>query len=84
LIVKVLVTEFRIHEITLDTQVLAFTLLLSVVAGILAGLIPSLRFTRTDVDEALKQGQSRGSSDSSGSKTRGLLVVSEVALSLVC
>jgi putative ABC transport system permease protein len=84
LIVKVLGDRIpHFMEITLDTQVLAFTLLLSVVAGILAGLIPSLRFTRTDVNEALKQGQSRGSSDSSGSKTRGLLVVSEVALSLI-
>ena len=69
-------------EITLDTRVLAFTLLLSVIAGVLAGLIPSLRFSRVDVNEGLKLGQSRGSSDSGG-KTRNLLVVSEVALSLV-
>jgi putative ABC transport system permease protein len=70
-------------EITLDAQVLAFTLFLALFAGILAGLLPAVRFTRTDVYEALKQGQSRGGSDSSGNKTRGLLVVSEVALSLV-
>jgi putative ABC transport system permease protein len=70
-------------EITLDAQVLAFTVFLALFAGILAGLLPAARFTRTDVNEALKQGQSRGSSDSGGSKTRGLLVVSEVALSLV-
>jgi len=70
-------------EITLDAQVLAFTLFLALFAGILAGLLPAVRFTRTDAYEALKQGQSRGSSDSSGNKTRGLLVVSEVALSLV-
>jgi putative ABC transport system permease protein len=69
-------------EITLDTRVLAFTLLLSVMAGVLAGLIPSLRFSRVDLNEGLKLGQSRGSSDSGG-KTRNLLVVSEVALSLV-
>jgi len=69
--------------VTLDTQVLAFTLVLSILAGMLAGLIPSLRFTRTDVNEALKTGQSRGSSDAGGGKTRNLLVVSEVALSLV-
>jgi predicted permease len=73
----------RFADITLDNQVLAFTLLLSLIAGILAGLIPSVRFTRTNVNEALKQGQSRGSSDSGGIRTRGLLVVSEVALSLV-
>jgi predicted permease len=69
--------------VTLDTQVLAFTLLLSILAGVLAGLIPALRYTRTDVNEALKQGQSRGSSDASGGKMRNVLVVSEVSLSLV-
>jgi predicted permease len=70
-------------EITLDAQVLAFTVFLALFSGILAGLLPAARFTRTDVNEALKQGQGRGSSDSGGSKTRGMLVVSEVALSLV-
>jgi putative ABC transport system permease protein len=70
-------------QITLDVPVLAFTLLLSVIAGVLAGLIPSVRFTRTDVNEALKQGQSRGSSDTRGGGTRRLLVISEVALSLM-
>jgi putative ABC transport system permease protein len=70
-------------EVTLDTQVLAFTLLLSVLAGVLAGLIPSVRFSRVDVNDALKLSQGRGSSDSGGAKTRNLLVVSEVALSLV-
>jgi putative ABC transport system permease protein len=70
-------------EINLDMEVLVFTLVLSIVAGVLAGLVPSLRFTRTDVNEALKQGQSRGSSDAGGGKTRNVLVVSEVALSLV-
>jgi putative ABC transport system permease protein len=84
LIVKLLADRVpRSIEITLDATVLAFTAFLAVFVGILAGLLPALRFTRTNVNEALKQGQSRGSSDSSGSKTRSLLVVSEVALSLV-
>jgi putative ABC transport system permease protein len=73
----------RSVEITLDASVLLFTAFLAVFAGILAGLLPALQFTRTDVNEALKQGQTRGSSDSGGSKTRALLVVAEVALSLV-
>jgi len=72
----------RFVEVTLDTQVLAFTLVVSVLTGVLAGLIPALRYTRTDVNEALKQG-SRGSSDAGGGKTRNVLVVAEVALSLV-
>ena len=84
LIVKVLghrIPEFM--HITLDVPVLTFTLLLSVVAGVLAGLIPAVRFTSADVNEALKQAQSRGSSDVRGGGTRRLLVISEVALSLV-
>ena len=68
-------------SVTLDAQVLAYTLLLSVAAGVLAGFFPSLRFSRVDVNEVLKQG-SRGSSNAGG-KMRNLLVVCEVALSLV-
>jgi len=84
LIVKVLGHRIPgFMQITLDVPVLTFTLLLSVVAGVLAGLIPAVRFTRADVNEALKQGQSRGSSDVRGGGTRRLLVISEVALSLV-
>src|SRR5579872_5488865 len=83
LIVKFLADRLpRFAEVTLDGSVLAFTAFLAVFSGVLAGILPALRFTKTDVNEALKQGQNRGSSDS-GSKTRGLLVVSEVALSLV-
>jgi putative ABC transport system permease protein len=73
----------RFAQINLDGSVLIFTVVLSLAAGILAGLLPALRFTKTDVNEALKQGQSRGSSDSGGRKTRGVLVTCEVALSLV-
>jgi putative ABC transport system permease protein len=70
-------------QINLDASVLIFTVVLSLFAGILAGLLPALRFTKSDVSEALKQGQSRGTSDSGGQRTRSLLVVCEVALSLV-
>jgi len=83
LMVKLLADRLpRFVEVTLDTQVLVFTLVVSVLTGVLAGLIPALRYTRTDVNEALKQG-SRGSSDAGGGTTRNVLVVSEVALSLV-
>src|SRR6201996_6382839 len=68
-------------DVKLDGQVLAYTLLLSVATGILAGLFPSLRFSRVEINEALKQG-TRGGTDSGG-KARNVLVVAEVALSLV-
>ncbi len=73
------------HSITvgLDAKVLAFTAAISIAAGILAGVLPALRLTRGDVNQALKQGLGRTDADSSGNRTRGLLVVSEVALSLI-
>jgi predicted permease len=70
-------------EVTLDAGVLAFTLFLSIVTGLIAGLIPALRLTKTNVNEALKQGLGKTDSDSSGQRTRNFLVVSEVALSLM-
>jgi predicted permease len=73
----------RSVEIGLDIWVLGFTLVISLLSGITAGLTPALRLTKTDVNEALKQGMGRTSTDSRGKRTRSLLVVSEVALSLV-
>jgi predicted permease len=73
----------KFADVSLDAQVLAFTVVVGVASALLAGLLPAVRSTRVEISEALKQGQSRGSSDGGGVKIRGLLVVSEVALSLV-
>ncbi|WP_449649510.1 ABC transporter permease [Terriglobus albidus] len=73
----------RMHEIGLSMPVLWFALGLSLATGVLAGLIPALRMSNGNVNEALKQGLGRTDADSSGSKTRAALVVVEVALSLV-
>lgn len=67
----------------LDGEVLAFTAAISLGAGILAGVLPALRLTRADVSQSLKQGLGRTDADSSGHRTRSILVVSEVALSLI-
>jgi len=69
--------------VALDSGVLVFTLFLSIVTGLVAGLVPALRLTRTNVNDSLKQGLGKTDSDSGGNRTRGLLVVSEVALSLI-
>lgn len=66
-----------------DGRVLAFTALVSVLTGIAAGLAPAYRLARASVGEAIKQGGSRADSDAAGGRVRGLLVVVEVALSLV-
>jgi predicted permease len=75
----------RAAEISLDFWVLAFTLGVSVLAGIIAGLAPAWRYTRNDFDvhEALKQAAGRTETESGGKNTRAALVVCEVALSLL-
>ena len=67
----------------LDGKVLAFTAAVSVATGILAGVLPAVRLTRADVSQSLKQGLGRTDADSSGHRTRSVLVVAEVALSLM-
>ncbi len=70
-------------EVGVDAKVLAFTAGISVAAGILAGVLPAVRLTRGNVSQSLKQGLGRTDADSSGHRTRSILVVSEVALSLI-
>jgi putative ABC transport system permease protein len=70
-------------EVTLDAGVLLFTLALAVTTGFLAGILPAIRLTKTNVNDALKQGLGKTDSDSGGGRTRSILVVSEVALSLM-
>jgi predicted permease len=73
----------RSIEVGLDAEVLTFTAAISLLTGIIAGALPALRLTRADVNQALKQGLGRTDVDSGGHRTRSILVVAEVALSLV-
>jgi len=73
----------RSADIALDGRVLAFTLSVSLLTGFAAGLLPALRMAKADLNQALKQGLGRTASDSGGNRTRNVLVVSEVALSLM-
>jgi predicted permease len=77
----------RLHDVGVDGRVLVFTLLLSVFSGILFGLAPALRIWQLDLNSMLKD-TSRGSAGTSavwgrGNNVRRLLVVSELALSVV-
>ncbi len=73
----------RMGEIGLSTSVLIFTLALSVITGLLSGLLPALSMIKGDVNESLKQGLGRLDADSGSSFTRSALVSVEVALSIV-
>ena len=65
----------------LDGRVLLFAALTAVAAGVIAGLVPALRATRTDVNSYLKEG-SKGSG-TSASKSSRTLVTAEIALSCI-
>jgi putative ABC transport system permease protein len=73
----------RLQEITLDASALGFTLALSLIAGLLFGLIPVLKYARPQLADALKD-SSRGASDGRNRhRARNTLVVAQVALAVV-
>jgi predicted permease len=69
-------------EVGMDAWALGFTLLVSLIAGVLAGVAPAMQFSKNEISETLKQGSGRGGS-SVKQRTRKALVVCEVALSLI-
>ncbi len=69
--------------IGLNVPVLVFGVALSVVTGLLFGLVPALKAARRDVVESLKDSSKGASRGSRGGQLRNALVVIEVALSLV-
>jgi len=73
----------RINSITLDWGVAGFALLLAIVTGMVCGLAPALAATRTDVNEALKEGGRTGTGGAGHARLRSILVVAELAVALV-
>ncbi len=67
----------------LDRTVLLFTVLLSVGAGMVFGLLPALHAVKGGVHESLKEGGRSATPSGRSRRIRGLLVVSEVGLALV-
>jgi predicted permease len=73
----------RLDEAHVDGAVLAFTAGVSLLTGVLTGLLPGLRVSRPDLGEALKE---TGRSATTGlrlKRARGVLVVTEIAVTLV-
>jgi putative ABC transport system permease protein len=73
----------RVGEIDIDARVLLFTLLISLSSGVLFGLMPTLNISKLSLTEELK-GTGKGASDGSRKNSvRNLLILAEVALSLL-
>ncbi len=72
-----------VDGIGLDGEVLLFALGVSILAGVLAGLVPALRVSRPDLASILKGSGERTASASGRQRLRSLLVVAETALAVV-
>jgi putative ABC transport system permease protein len=70
-----------LRQLPIDRRVLGFALAISIGSSVLFGLMPALRASRVDLNDVLKEG-ARGSSGGRG-RGRSLLLVAEVALSMV-
>ena len=80
-----LMPEFYVpneSRVAINLPVLLFSVTVSLLTGILFGLVPALQSSKTDVTDALRASRSTGAA-SHGGRTRNLLVVIEVALSVV-
>jgi predicted permease len=70
-------------EIPFNATVLAFSVLICMVAALVSGLVPALHAVRSDLVDALKEGGRGGTSGAGTHRMRDLLVVGEVALALL-
>ncbi|HET6975478.1 MAG TPA: ABC transporter permease [Pyrinomonadaceae bacterium] len=67
-------------SLSLDTRILVFTLAISIVTGVVFGLVPALQAAKFDLNDALKQSSTRATASG---RLRSTLIVFEVALSIV-
>ena len=73
----------RVGDVRVDVAVLGFTLALSVITGIVFGLVPALRAARSDPSGTLREA-GRGTGQGRGlARARSIMVISEMALAVV-
>lgn len=73
----------RLDTLAIDPQVLGFTMLISVLTSLLFGLAPAWQATKTGFNDTLKESSRGATGGVRSQRTRQVLVVAEVALSLV-
>jgi putative ABC transport system permease protein len=70
-------------QISIDATVLGFTLLISLLTGVLFGLAPALRTMNLNLTDSLKEGGRSGSEGARRNRTRSVLVVIESAVAVM-
>jgi len=73
----------RLQDVSLDRWVLLFSLGITLFTGLFFGIFPALQVSRTDLHDTLKEGGRGGSPGTGRRRLRNVLVVAEVAVSLV-
>jgi putative ABC transport system permease protein len=72
-----------VGKVELDSAVLWFTLTVAVLTGLLFGLAPAIHISRPRLHDAMKEGGREGGDGRRGQQMRNVLVVSEIAFSLI-
>lgn len=73
----------RLSEVSIDLPVLGFAAAISLISGLLFGLVPVFKYSGVNVDQALRAGGRSASAGRERHRTRNILVVAQVALALV-
>ncbi|HKP86340.1 MAG TPA: ABC transporter permease [Blastocatellia bacterium] len=73
----------RIDEVNIDVAVIGFTFASSLLTGVIFGLAPAVQVSKTNLHEFLKEGARGSTGGGRANRVRSLLVVSEIALSLI-
>jgi putative ABC transport system permease protein len=73
----------RLESTQVDVGVLAFATVVSLLAGLLFGIVPALQASRPEVIANLKQGTRGGSAGRGGARLRNGVLVAEVAMALI-
>jgi putative ABC transport system permease protein len=73
----------RVDEISLDPLVLAFTLGVSILAGLILGVVPAMQASMHVVNDALKDSSRDSTSDRTRNRFRSALLIAEIAVSFV-
>jgi putative ABC transport system permease protein len=73
----------RLFDVQMDWRIFAFSFFVAVVTGVVAGLVPAVQASKTNLADTLKAGGRSGDSSAGHSRFRNVLVVTQVAISVL-